>query len=293
VQADPEPETISVNTAAAASAEGVTIALQPQLSPVLEVKAGVPKPPKWLSPAEALQAAFNWIFGEPAHAARRGLVRGGVLSESISQPSREPGIRPAIIEPRLKGSFARGSPEWARQLRRKLLSEDLRRKGLISDNEDVVCPSEDQDTDGGFWVPGVFRPNFNDRFRYEAYTAASRPSTLRIKDWNGDGQLNFLDEDGDGVRDSDEPWDVLDRDPLFGLDLDPGRQGLEIQPQMVLNPYARVNEGDTQDYSPSPAIAMVTTSIPKETKTSATACASTSSPTATPSRFGSIATAPQ
>jgi type II secretory pathway pseudopilin PulG len=189
VQADPELETVSVHSVAKASTEGVTIALEPQLSPVLEVKAGVPKPPKWPNPAEALRAAFNWIFGEPAHAARRGLVRGGVLSESISQPNREPGIRPAIIEPRLEGSFASGSPEWARQLRRKLLSEDLRRKGLISDNEDVVCPSEDQgpDTDGGFWVPGVFRPNFNDRFRYEAYTAASRPSTLRIKDWDEDG----------------------------------------------------------------------------------------------------------
>jgi type II secretory pathway pseudopilin PulG len=253
VQADPELETVSVHSVAKASTEGVTIALEPQLSPVLEVKAGVPKPPKWPNPAEALQAAFNWIFGEPAHAARRGLVRGGVLSESISQPNREPGIRPAIIEPRLEGSFASGSPEWARQLRRKLLSEDLRRKGLISDNEDVVCPSEDQgpDTDGGFWVPGVFRPNFNDRFRYEAYTAASRPSTLRIKDWDEDGKVDFWDKDGDGVRDPGEPLDVVDRDPLFGQDLDPGRQGLEIQPQMVLNPYAWVNEGDTQNYSPS------------------------------------------
>jgi hypothetical protein len=259
VQADPELETVSVHSVAKASTEGVTIALEPQLSPVLEVKAGVPKPPKWLSPAEALQAAFNWIFGEPAHAARRGLVRGGVLSESISQPNREPGIRPAIIESRLEGSFERGSPEWARQLRRKLLSEDLRRKRLISDNEDVVCPSEDQgpDTDGGFWVPGVFRPNFNDRFRYEAYTGASRPSTLRIEDWDGDGKwyedgkVDFRDKDGDGVRDPGEPLDVVDRDPLFGQDLDPGRQGLEIQPQMVLNPYAWVNAGDTQNYSPS------------------------------------------
>ncbi|MFT0819037.1 hormogonium polysaccharide biosynthesis protein HpsA [Synechococcus sp. W60.3] len=259
VQADPELETVSVHSVAKASTEGVTIALEPQLSPVLEVKAGVPKPPKWPNPAEALQAAFNWIFGEPAHAARRGLVRGGVLSESISQPNREPGIRPAIIEPRLEGSFETGSPEWARQLRRKLLSEDLRRKGLISNNEDVVCPSEDQgpDTDGGFWVPGVFRPNFNDRFRYEAYTAASRPSTLRIKDWDEDGKwyedgkVDFWDKNRNRVRDSDEPLDVVDRDPLFGQDLDPGRQGLEIQPQMVLNPYAWVNEGDTQNYSPS------------------------------------------
>ncbi|MFS8797400.1 hypothetical protein NW807_09460, partial [Synechococcus sp. R70.1] len=73
VQADPEPETVSVHSVAKASTEGVTIALEPQLSPVLEVKAGVPKPPKWPSPAEALQAAFNWMFGEPAHAARAGL----------------------------------------------------------------------------------------------------------------------------------------------------------------------------------------------------------------------------
>jgi hypothetical protein len=63
---------------------------------------------------------------------------------------------------------------------------------------------------------------------------------------------NFRDKDDDGVRDPDEPLDVvLDRDPLFGQDLDPGRQGLEIQPQMVLNPYAWVNAGDTQNYSPS------------------------------------------
>lgn len=243
VQADPELETVSVHSVAKASTEGVTIALEPQLSPVLEVKAGVPKPPKWPSPAEALRAAFNWMFGEPAHAARAGL-RGNLLSTQIAKPSREPGIRPAESgAPPLPANPARGTDDWARRLRRELLNKN----GEIRCGDEQVNPS-----DGGFWVPGVFRPNFNDRFRYEAYTAASRPSTLRIKDWNGDGQLNFRDEDGDGVRDSDEPWDVvLDRDPLFGLDLDPGRPGLEIQPQMVLNPYAWVNEGDTQNYSPS------------------------------------------
>ncbi|MFS8906329.1 hormogonium polysaccharide biosynthesis protein HpsA [Synechococcus sp. O70.2] len=242
VQADPELETVSVHSVAKASTEGVTIALEPQLSPVLEVKAGVPKPPKWPSPAEALRAAFNWMFGEPAHAARAGL-RGNLLSTQIAKPSREPGIRPAESgAPPLPANPDRGTDDWARRLRRELLNKN----GEIRCGDEQVNPS-----DGGFWVPGVFRPNFNDRFRYEAYTAASRPSTLRIKDWNGDGQLNFRDEDGDGVRDSNKPWDVLDRDPLFGLDLDPGRQGLEIQPQMVLNPYAWVNEGDTQNYSPS------------------------------------------
>ncbi|MFS8810378.1 type II secretion system protein [Synechococcus sp. R65.1] len=243
VQADPEPETVSVHSVAKASTEGVTIALEPQLSPVLEVKAGVPKPPKWPSPAEALRAAFNWMFGEPAHAARAGL-RGNLLSTQIAKPSREPGIRPAESgAPPLPANPARGTDDWARKLRRELLNKS----GEVRCGDELVNPADD-----GFWVPGVFRPNFNDRFRYEAYTAASRPSTLRIKDWNGDGQLNFWDKDGDGVRDSDEPWDVvLDRDPLFGLDLDPGRQGLEIQPQMVLNPYAWVNEGDTQNYSPS------------------------------------------
>ncbi|MFS8889579.1 type II secretion system protein, partial [Synechococcus sp. R55.2] len=169
IQADPEPETISVNTVAAAPAEGVTIALQPQLSPVLEVKAGVPKPPKWPNPAEALQAAFNWMFGEPAYAAREGLVRGGVLSEIVSQPNREPGIRPAIKGEALEDPFTKGTDLWARALRRKLLREDLT----------VGCPSEEEgpDSKGGFWVPGVFRPNFNTTFKYTAYTGDSRPST--------------------------------------------------------------------------------------------------------------------
>ncbi|MFS8782382.1 hormogonium polysaccharide biosynthesis protein HpsA [Synechococcus sp. R6-7] len=223
VQADPEPETISVNTVAAAPAEGVTIALQPQLSPVLEVKAGVPKPPKWPSPAEALRAAFNWMFGEPAHAARAGL-RGNLLSTQIAKPSKEPGIRPAESgAPPLPANPARGTDDWARKLRRELLNKS----GEVRCGDELVNPA-----DGGFWVPGVFRPNFNDRFRYEAYTAASRPSTLRFED-------------------EPDPGEIRDRDPLFGLDLDPERQGLEIQPQMVLNPYAWVNEGDTQNYSPS------------------------------------------
>jgi type II secretory pathway pseudopilin PulG len=241
VQADPEPETVSVHSVAKASTEGVTIALEPQLSPVLEVKAGVPKPPKWPSPAEALRAAFNWMFGEPAHAARAGL-RGNLLSTQIANPSREPGIRPAESgAPPLPANPARGTDDWARQLRRRLLNPN----GTVRcDSEEKVTP-----TDGGFWVPGVFRPNFNDRFKYTAYTGDSRPSTLRIKDWNGDGQLNFWDKNSDGVRDSDEPWDVLDRDPLFGLDLVPEPPGnsiqLEIQPQMVLNPYARVNKSAT------------------------------------------------
>lgn len=241
VQADPELETVSVHSVAKASTEGVTIALEPQLSPVLEVKAGVPKPPKWPSPAEALRAAFNWMFGEPAHAARAGL-RGNLLSTQIAKPSREPGIRPAESgAPPLPANPARGTDDWARQLRRRLLNPN----GTVRcDSEEKVTP-----TDGGFWVPGVFRPNFNDRFKYTAYTGDSRPSTLRIKDWNGDGQLNFWDKNSDGVRDSDEPWDVLDRDPLFGLDLVPEPPGnsiqLEIQPQMVLNPYARVNKSAT------------------------------------------------
>lgn len=243
IQADPEPETISVNTVAAAPAEGVTIALQPQLSPVLEVKAGVPKPPKWPNPAEALQAAFNWMFGEPAYAAREGLVRGGVLSEIVSQPNREPGIRPAIKGEALEGPFTEETDLWARALRRKLLREDLT----------VGCPSEEEgpDSKGGFWVPGVFRPNFNTTFKYTAYTGDSRPSTLRIKDWNGDGQLNFWDKNGDGVRDSNEPWDVLDRDPLFAEKNPANPNKLLVQPQMALNPYAWVNKGDTQNYSPS------------------------------------------
>ncbi|MFS8779727.1 hormogonium polysaccharide biosynthesis protein HpsA [Synechococcus sp. W55.1] len=248
IQADPEPETIGVNTVAKASTEGVTIALEPQLSPVLEVKAGVPKPPKWPNPAEALQAAFNWMFGEPAYAARAGL-RGNLLSSQIANPSKEPGIRPAEsgASP-ISGTLSLGTDDWARQLRRRLLNPN----GTVRcDSEEKVTP-----TDGGFWVPGVFRPNFNDRFKYTAYTAASRPSTLRIKDWNGDGQLNFWDKNSNGVRDSDEPWDVLDRDPLFGLDLVPEPPGnpiqLEIQPQMVLNPYARVNKSAaTQAYTPA------------------------------------------
>jgi type II secretory pathway pseudopilin PulG len=246
VQADPEPETVSVHSVAKASTEGVTIALEPQLSPVLEVKAGVPKPPKWPSPAEALQAAFNWMFGEPAYAARNGLK--GNLPSQIANPSKEPGIRPAErTSSKISGTPAVGSPDWARQLRRQLLNKN----GEIRCGDEQVNPS-----DGGFWVPGVFRPNFNDRFKYTAYTGNSRPSTLRIKDWNGDGKLNFWDKNNNGVRDSDEPWDVLDRDPLFGLDLVPEPPGnpiqLEIQPQMVLNPYARVNKSAaTQAYTPA------------------------------------------
>mgnify|MGYP000294833896 FL=1 len=234
IQADPEPETLSVNTVAAAPAEGVTIALQPELSPVLEVKAGVPKPPKWPSPAEALQAAFNWMFGEPAYAARAGL-RGNVLFKEIANPSKEPGIRPAEsgASP-IAGTPGVGSDDWAKQLRRRLLNP----------NGTVRCDSEEKvtSTDGGFWVPGVFRPNFNDRFKYTAYTGASRPSTLRFEDKNGNRQP--------------DPDEILDRDPLFGLDLVSEPPGspvqLEIQPQMALNPYARVNKTATaQGYAPN------------------------------------------
>jgi hypothetical protein len=231
VQADPEPETVSVHSVAKASTEGVTIALEPQLSPVLEVKAGVPKPPKWPSPAEALRAAFNWMFGEPAHAARAGL-RGNLLSTQIAKPSKEPGIRPAEnIGAKISGTPAVGTDDWARQLRRQLLNG----------SGEIRCGEEEVNTtDKGFWVPGVFRPNFNDRFKYTAYTGASRPSTLRFEDENGNGQP--------------DPDEIRDRDPLFGLDLVPEPPGnsiqLEIQPQMVLNPYARVNKSATaQAYS--------------------------------------------
>jgi type II secretory pathway pseudopilin PulG len=230
IQADPEPETIGVNTVAKASTEGVTIALEPQLSPVLEVKAGVPKPPKWPNPAEALQAAFNWMFGEPAYAARAGL-RGNLLSSQIANPSKEPGIRPAEsgASP-ISGTLSLGTDDWARLLRRRLLKED---QSVRCDSEEKVGP------DGGFWVPGVFRPNFNDRFKYTAYTAVSRPSTLRFEDKNGNDQL-------------DQGETVLDRDPLFGFDLDPNKPGLEIQPQMALNPYARVNKNAAaQGYTPA------------------------------------------
>jgi type II secretory pathway pseudopilin PulG len=230
VQADPELETVSVHSVAKASTEGVTIALEPQLSPVLEVKAGVPKPPKWPSPAEALQAAFNWMFGEPAYAARNGLK--GNLPSQIANPSKEPGIRPAIRGAALQGPFTERTRPWARALRRKLLSEDLT----------VGCPLEEEgpDSEGGFWVPGVFRPNLNDRFKYTAYTGNSRPSTLRFVDKNGNNQP--------------DPDEIRDRDPLFGLDLVPEPPGnsiqLEIQPQMALNPYARVNKSATaQAYS--------------------------------------------
>jgi type II secretory pathway pseudopilin PulG len=234
IQADPEPETIGVNTVAKASTEGVTIALEPQLSPVLEVKAGVPKPPKWPNPAEALQAAFNWMFGEPAYAARAGL-RGNLLSSQIANPSKEPGIRPAEsgASP-ISGTLSLGTDDWARQLRRRLLNPN----GTVRcDSEEKVTP-----TDGGFWVPGVFRPNFNDRFKYTAYTGDSRPSTLRFEDKNGNGQP--------------DPDEIRDRDPLFGLDLvlePPGNSiQLEIQPQMALNPYARVNKSAaTQAYTPA------------------------------------------
>jgi hypothetical protein len=260
VQADPELETVSVHSVAKASTEGVTIALEPQLSPVLEVKAGVPKPPKWLSPAEALRAAFNWMFGEPAHAARAGL-RGNLLSTQIANPSREPGIRPAESgAPPLPANPDRGTDDWARKLRRELLNKS----GEVRCGDELVNPA-----DGGFWVPGVFRPNFNDRFRYEAYTGASRPSTLRWEfvkdgneegDWNKDGEPNFRDDNGNKLWDRDPPTEpldkvrILDRDPLFGLDM--GRQpgetapSLEIQPQMALNPYAWVRDNNnTQDYS--------------------------------------------
>jgi type II secretory pathway pseudopilin PulG len=240
VQADPEPETVSVHSVAKASTEGVTIALEPQLSPVLEVKAGVPKPPKWPSPAEALRAAFNWMFGEPAHAARAGL-RGNLLSSQIANPSKEPGIRPAEnIGAKISGTPAVGTDDWARQLRRQLLNKD----GEIRCGDEQVTPS-----DGGFWVPGVFRPNFNDRFKYTAYTGDSRPSTLRTSPKGADP--TFEDLNKNGIWDLEEPSNVLERDPLFGLDL-PDRPELEIQPQMALNPYARVNKSAaTQAYTPA------------------------------------------
>lgn len=240
VQAEPETETISVHDVAQAADEGVTIALEPQLSLVLEVKAGVPKPPKWPSPAEALQAAFNWIFGEPAYAARNGL-RSNVLLSEIANPSKEPGIRPAesVAQP-IAGNLAPGTDDWARLLRRRLLKED---QSVRCDSEEKVGP------DGGFWVPGVFRPNFNDRFKYTAYTGASRPSTLRTI---GGADPTFEDLNGNGAWDPGEPTNVLDRDPLFGFDLDPNKPGLEIQPQMALNPYARVNKNAAaQGYTPA------------------------------------------
>jgi hypothetical protein len=110
--------------------------------------------------------------------------------------------------------------------------------------DEQVTPS-----DGGFWVPGVFRPNFNDRFKYTAYTGASRPSTLRTSPKGADP--TFEDLNKNGIWDLEEPSNVLERDPLFGLDL-PDRPELEIQPQMALNPYARVNKSAaTQAYTPA------------------------------------------
>ncbi|MFQ3585078.1 MAG: type II secretion system protein, partial [Cyanobacteriota bacterium] len=220
IEVEPEPETISVNTVAAVPPvpEGVTIALQPELSPVLEVKAAKVEP-HWPSVSEALQAAFNWVFGEPAYAARNGLT-SGLLSSQIANPSKEPGIRPAEnIGAKIPGTPAAGTDNWARQLRRQLLNSS----GEIRCGEEEVNP-----IDKGFWVPGVFRPNFNTTFKYTAYTGASRPSTLKFVPDPKDPTVNI----------------VVDRDPLFGNI--PG-----VQPQMVLNPYARVNNATAQTYTPT------------------------------------------
>ncbi|MGQ9838910.1 MAG: hormogonium polysaccharide biosynthesis protein HpsA [Cyanobacteriota bacterium] len=224
-EAEPEPEEIlSVETvASSALQEGVTIALSDELSPVLEVKAAKAEP-HWPSFSEAMESLYNWMFGEPAYAARQGLA-GSVLPSDIAKPGREPGIRPAeeVGTPIPPENSPVGSDNWARRLRRQLLNPD----GLIRCGEEEVNPN------GGFWVPGVFRPNFNTTFKYTAYTGDSSPSTYKV------------------ISDPEDPNRtlVVDRDPLFGIGGSSGN--IEVQPQMALNPYARVNLGQDQNYNPT------------------------------------------
>ena len=231
--------------------------------------------PSWIpSPTKLLGATFNWFFGQPAYAAQRG-VPSDLLPATVSDPRRAPGIVPAIAP----GVFDAGQDYSAVD-------------GFESRRVFMRCPNDldgPDPTSGGFYVPGLFRPNFNTTFGYTAYNGDSVPSTLRFE-YSADvpaagancqldqdprdgvfdalsGRIGPIDVNGDGTLNAAERRNakceyvagetVQDRDPLFGFDADVDGDGSlltrgvgDIQPQMYLNPYARVVNNATQGYNP-------------------------------------------
>lgn len=196
----------------------------------------------------------NALLGEPVQAAPRGSAR------VVTNPRRPPGIKPAF-------DLGTNAPPPVTPTPQEL-------RDVFSQCE---ADTPTTDPDGGFWVPGVFRPNFNTTFTYTAYNGDSVPSTLRFaetEDINGNGILDAGEDlDGDSTLDlnfggatADEfeaGEFITDRDPLFGFDVnsngvltdtdvdgdgDANEADDDVQPIMRLNPYARVTNGVTQNY---------------------------------------------
>ncbi|MCF2972276.1 hormogonium polysaccharide biosynthesis protein HpsA [Synechococcus sp. Nb3U1] len=243
VEADPDPETISVASVQVPEvASAATLHIQ---SDANQLTQGSEQPSfKWPSLGQVVGSVFDWVFGEPAYAARRGIPTG--LPTAISNPQRDPGIRPAEkpAQPLPSPLAGKGTDARAIQLRSTFMG----------------CPEDTPSgIDGGFWVPGVFRPNFNTTFKYTGYTGDSRPSTLRFDDLNGDDQLNYLDANANGVFDAGDTLEtIIDRDPLFAYNFNGNLKAnnfpnlsnpVDIHPQMRLNPYARVRDNNDQSYN--------------------------------------------
>lgn len=217
--------------------------------------------------SKVLGSMVNWVFGEPAYAAQNGVAAG--LGTQLATPQQAPGIRPAD-----GGAQALPSP----------LPSDLDQAAIARRNVFMSCPSDTPNFfDLGYWVPGVFRPNFNTSFRYTGYTGTSIPSTLRFAygsppplppspDIPAPADLDCIDVDANGTLSQAErqagrcqfrpfvdpaatplvPLDqVFDRDPLFGFDANVDGDNLlstpgagDIQPQMRITPFARVRNDD-------------------------------------------------
>ncbi|MFQ3612106.1 MAG: type II secretion system protein [Cyanobacteriota bacterium] len=220
------------------------------------------RPSAWTN---ALSAVFDWVFGEPVHAAQLGLPEQ-LLPSTISNPRREPGIRPAMGPGLAPPAALPATPT----------QDQLNAHAIALRNVFMQCPSDlPSSIDNGFWVPGVFRPNFSTTFTYVAYNGTSLPSTLRFaetEDLNGNGTLDpGEDLNGNGVLDTvlassgtntpgeyDAGEIILDRDPLFGFNADGNLQANnfpdldnnvdDVQPQMRLNPYARARDNNNQNY---------------------------------------------
>ncbi|NJL99358.1 MAG: hypothetical protein HC924_11375 [Synechococcaceae cyanobacterium SM2_3_2] len=260
----------------------------------LQASVGPQQTNEPLSLGTVAQSVVNWFLGEPAHAAEQGIQ--STLLNSVSNPARPPGIRPAEAPGQLNdlrttltslgisytdnlgGLTPQQQEEFARSARRVFMQ----------------CPNDDFPTDlvdalgridggaagnGVFFVPGVFQPNFNTTFGYTAYDGNSVPSTLRYNftygaadipttldpscpDPNADNVLTQAERQAgncrflalDDVADPlDTITDVFDRDPLFGYSADADGliddPAVDFQPQMYLNPYARVTNNNTQNYT--------------------------------------------
>ena len=169
-----------------------------------------PPPPPFQSFLPRVNRVSDWLFGEKANAAQYGVAknpedipltpglvvdRGTTPPTVLVNPVNGPGIRPTdelpIVDPADPGYVALPA-----------LTATNNAAAVRRREQFAKCPTAST----GFYVPGVFRPNFNTSFTYTPYNGASIPSTRT--------------------------------DPLFGVPVDAALNDEEVGPLLPgLTPY--------------------------------------------------------